>query len=108
MASLVDDTSNAFAFAPLRDPDRITVEGSVSSYPAWSTSKVLVVAAFLTPSWTRTQPTPARRVELISRVLRESDAGPPPLLDEIPDPTEAMTWVLRNIGTPAPRWPRTT
>ena len=79
MASLVDDTSNAFAFAPLRDPDRITVEGSVSSYPAWSTSKVLVVAAFLD---TVLDADPANaseeEVELISRVLRESDAGPPP------------------------------
>lgn len=100
MASLVDDTSNAFAFAPLRDPDRITVEGSVSSYPAWSTSKVLVVAAFLD---TVLDADPANaseeEVELISRVLRESDAGAAAvLLDEIPDPTEAMTWVLRNIG----------
>ena len=45
--SLKGDTNDAFAFAPLSNPGNVTVEGSVSSYKAWSTSKVLVVAAFL-------------------------------------------------------------
>ena len=37
----------AFAYAPLDDPGELTVEGRVSGSAAWSTSKVLVVAAFL-------------------------------------------------------------
>lgn len=45
--SLVGDTRNAWAFARLDAPDEIVVEGEVSSQRAWSTSKVLVVAAFL-------------------------------------------------------------
>ena len=35
------------AFASLDDPTEITVEGRVAATQAWSTSKVLIVAAFL-------------------------------------------------------------
>jgi hypothetical protein len=38
---------NAIAFAPLSDPTDITVVGRVDSSRAWSTSKVLVVLAFI-------------------------------------------------------------
>lgn len=47
LPSLVGDTRNAWAFAPLDAPDRVVVEGEVPRQRAWSTSKVLVVAAFL-------------------------------------------------------------
>lgn len=47
LPSLKGDPRNAFAFAPLSDPDDITVEGSTGSAEAWSTSKVLVVLAFI-------------------------------------------------------------
>ena len=45
--SLKGVQGRSFAFAPLDDPDDVTVEGRVSGSQAWSTSKVLVVAAFL-------------------------------------------------------------
>ncbi|MBK8436331.1 MAG: hypothetical protein IPL37_07415 [Austwickia sp.] len=45
--SLRGDQRNAWAFAPLRCPDQVVVEGSVAGAPAWSTSKVLVAAAFV-------------------------------------------------------------
>lgn len=45
--SLVGDTRNAWAFAPIADPEQLVVEGSVPSQRAWSTSKVLVAAAYL-------------------------------------------------------------
>ena len=35
--SLRGDSNDAFAFAPLSNPGNVTVEGSVSSYKAWST-----------------------------------------------------------------------
>lgn len=41
------DRRNAIAYASLSDPSRITVVGVVPRSRAWSTSKVLVVAAFL-------------------------------------------------------------
>jgi hypothetical protein len=45
--SLVGDTRNAWAFAPVDDPSSVVVEGSVPRQRAWSTSKVLVAAAYL-------------------------------------------------------------
>ena len=45
--SLSGVQGRSFAFAPLDDPDDVTVEGRVSGSQAWSTSKVLVAAAFL-------------------------------------------------------------
>lgn len=47
LPSLRGDTRNAFAYAPLSNPKKITVSGSVSTSRAWSTSKVLVVLAFI-------------------------------------------------------------
>lgn len=99
--SLVDDTSNAFGFARLNDPDDITVEGSVSGYPAWSTSKVLVVAAFLD---TVLDGDPANasdeQLDSIRLALGQSEAeAAARLFDAIPDDAaEAMTRILRDIG----------
>ncbi len=45
--SLVGNRRNAWAFAPLSRPGRVTVEGSVPLEKAYSTSKVLVVCAFV-------------------------------------------------------------
>lgn len=45
--SLVGDTANAWAFAPIDAPEDVVVEGAVPRQRAWSTSKVLIAAAFL-------------------------------------------------------------
>lgn len=45
--SLKGDTRNAIAFAPLDDPDKVQVHGDVETANAWSTSKVLVVLAYI-------------------------------------------------------------
>jgi len=95
------DTRNALAFAPLSNPGAVTVEGSVPSYRAWSTSKVLVVAAFLDtvvdgdPSrLTSTQRTQVRRALTESHM--ESVLA---LRDQIPgSPGAAITAVLRSVG----------
>lgn len=44
--SLDGETHDAWAFAPLADPSKIVVEGSTPRQRAWSTSKVLIIAAF--------------------------------------------------------------
>ena len=99
--SLVGDTANAWAFAPVDDPDALVVEGSVPQQRAWSTSKVLVAAAFLEdvvdgdPSRLDEQ-----QREWVSRALSESD------LDSLlamrraisGDRGERMTAILRSVG----------
>lgn len=45
--SLVGDERSTWAFVPLGDPGSLVVEGEAPQQRAWSTSKVLVVAAFL-------------------------------------------------------------
>ncbi len=47
LTSLVGDTRSAVYWAPLSNPAAVQSEGSVPSWQAWSTSKVLVVAAYL-------------------------------------------------------------
>ncbi len=47
LPDLKGDTRNAIAFAPLEDPQRVKVIGDVETANAWSTSKVLVAAAFV-------------------------------------------------------------
>jgi hypothetical protein len=99
--SLKGDTNDAFAFAPLSNPGNVTVEGSVPSYKAWSTSKVLVVAAFLD---TVCDGDPARasaqQKRWITRALTESHMDSVlALRDAIPgSPGAAITAVLRSIG----------
>jgi len=99
--SLAGDRRNAMAFAPLSDPSDVTVEGSVSSWKAWSTSKVLVVAAFLdTVCDGDPGRATAQQKRWVTRALTASDgAAVVALRDQIPgSPGAAITRVLRSIG----------
>ena len=99
--SLRGREGRAFAFAPLDRPDEVTVEGSVPGAASWSTSKVLVVAAFLD---TVADGDPGRlgaeRRRLVTAALSRSDADAVTTLrDQIPGrPGAAMTRVLRSVG----------
>ena len=99
--SLKGDPNDAFAFAPISDPGNVIVEGSVSSYKAWSTSKVLVVAAFLDAAC---DGDPARATaqqkRWVTAALTASDANAVVALrDAIPgSPGAAINRVLRSIG----------
>ena len=98
---LTGDTRNALAFAPLSHPGAVVVEGSVPSSRAWSTSKVLVVAAFLD---TVVDGDPSRLTSeqrsQITRALTESHMESViALRDQIPgSPGAAITAVLRSVG----------
>jgi hypothetical protein len=89
------------AFAPLNNPGAVTVEGSVPSSRAWSTSKVLVAAAFLD---TVADGDPGRlsadQHRQVKRALTESHMDSVlALRDQIPgSPGAAITSVLRSIG----------
>ncbi|MFP5283215.1 MAG: serine hydrolase [Actinomycetes bacterium] len=99
--SLAGNRRNAWAFAPLDDPSDLTVEGRVSSTPAWSTSKVLVVAAFLdTAVGGDPDRVSARNRRLVRAALTKSDADAVlALRAQIRGrPGRAMTAVLRSIG----------
>ena len=73
--SLAGDRENAFAFALLDDPADVTVEGRVPNSPAWSTSKVLVVAAYLqTAAGGDPDRVSRSNRRLIKAALTESDA----------------------------------
>jgi hypothetical protein len=99
--SLIGDRGQAFAFAPLTSPGEVTVEGRVSGSAAWSTSKVLVVAAYLDtvadgdPDRIR-----AENHRLITAALTRSDGNAVNAIrDQIPGrPGPAMTSVLRSVG----------
>ncbi len=98
--SLRGDTRNSWAFAPLRG-GAVTVEGSVASHKAWSTSKVLVVSAFLE---TVVAGVPSRLTSsqrsLVTRALSASDMDALiALRSQIPgSPGAAMNRVLRSVG----------
>ena len=99
--SLKGDTNDAFAFAPLSNPGNVTVEGSVSSYKAWSTSKVLVVAAFLdTVCDGDPAKATAQQKRWVTAALTASDMNAViALRDAIPgSPGAAITRVLRSVG----------
>jgi hypothetical protein len=99
--SLKGDTNDAFAFAPLSNPGNVTVEGSVSSYKAWSTSKVLVVAAFLdTVCAGDPGKATAQQKRWVTAALTASDMNAViALRDAIPaSPGAAITRVLRSVG----------
>lgn len=99
--SLSGDTKNAWAFAPLDDPDRLVVEGEVPSQRAWSTSKLLVVAAFLAEACDGDpQNASAAQQQQMTRSLSESDMDSiVALANAIPSGKQAgMTKVLRSIG----------
>jgi hypothetical protein len=96
----VDDTRNAIAWAPLKHPDNVTVEGSVPSSRAWSTSKPLVIAAYL-DSVLDGDPTeiPAQQRRWIRDALTRSDGDAlAAIRRDISDPGASMTDVLRDIG----------
>ena len=100
-AGLKGDTRNALAFAPLSNPGDVTVEGSVSSWKAWSTSKVLVVAAFLdTVCDGDPGQATAQQKRWIAAALTASDGDAVVALrNEIPgSPGAAIDRVLRSIG----------
>jgi hypothetical protein len=99
--SLEGVQGRSFAFAELADPDDVTVEGRVSGSQAWSTSKVLVVAAFLeTTADGDPDAVSAANRRLIRAALQPSDAAAVrSLRQQIPGrPGRAMTAVLRSIG----------
>lgn len=98
---LVGERRNAWAFAPLDDPTDITVEGRVPRSPAWSTSKVLVVAAFLA---TVADGDPDRlsradRSLVEAALVRSEEDAVLALRQQIRGrPGAAMTAVLRSVG----------
>ncbi|MDU0313617.1 hypothetical protein RKE38_07945 [Phycicoccus sp. M110.8] len=101
LTSLRGDTRNAIAWAPLSNPADVHVEGSVPSYRAWSTSKVLVVAAYL-DTVVDGDPSriPARERGWIKAALTASDGDAVVAIrNEIPGrPGPAIDRVLRSIG----------
>jgi len=94
-------TRNAIAFAPLSNPGAVTLEGSVPSQHAWSTSKVLVVAAHLDTvvDGDPSKLTASQR-SLVTRALTASDGDAVVALrNQIPgSPGAAINRVLRSIG----------
>ncbi len=99
--SLVGESGRAFAFAPLDDPGKVVVEGRVSGSQAWSTSKVLVVAAFVaTTADGDPEKLGAADRRLVAAALQRSDGDAVrSLRQQIPgSPGRAMTAVLRAIG----------
>jgi hypothetical protein len=101
LTSLRGNTRNAIAWAPLSNPADVHVEGSVPSYRAWSTSKVLVVAAYL-DTVVDGDPSriPARERRWITAALTASDGDAVVALrNEIPGRAgPAIDRVLRSIG----------
>lgn len=99
--SLVGDTRNAWAFAPLEQPDLVVVEGQVPQSRAWSTSKVVIVAAYLA-GVVKGDPTrlSSSQAALIARTLGESDVRAlMTLRAAIPGGYQAgMTTILRSVG----------
>ena len=94
-------TRNAIAFAPLSNPGAVTLEGSVPSQHAWSTSKVLVVAAHLdTVVDGDPSKLTASQKSLVTRALTASDGDAVVALrNQIPgSPGAAINRVLRSIG----------
>lgn len=98
---LRDDRRNAWAFAPLACPDRVTVEGAVRAEPAYSTSKVLVVAAFLATvgKGNPNRLTPRQR-GWVADALRRSDASSLLAMGAAIPGGQArpMNAILRSIG----------
>ena len=100
LTSLRGNTRNAIAWAPLSDPDDIRVEGSVPRSRAWSTSKVLVIAAYLDTVDGDPDAIPIHVRDWIQKALAESDNNAiDAIRREIPGSQgQAMTRILRSIG----------
>jgi len=110
LTSLKGNTRNAIAWAPITNPGNVTIEGSVPSARAWSTSKVLVVAAYLdTVVGGDPAKTPARERNWIKAALTASDGDAVVAIrGEIPgSPGAAIERVLRDIGDTTTRAPDT-
>jgi hypothetical protein len=100
LSSLRGNTRNAIAWAPLAEPEDVAVEGSVPSSRAWSTSKVLVIAAYLD---TVAQGDPGNiptdtRASIRAALARSDEPAIKAIRGEISDPVAAMTRILRSIG----------
>ncbi len=98
--SLRGDVRNSWAFVSLQGGD-ITVEGTVPSHKAWSTSKVLVVAAFLkTVVGGRPDRLTSSQRSLVTRALSASDMDALiALRGQIPGaPNVPMNQILRSVG----------
>lgn len=99
--SLTGEHGRAYAFAPLERPTQVTVEGEVGGAQAWSTSKVLVVAAFLatTADGDPDAVSDANRRLIAAALQRSNGDAVASLRGQIPgSPGRAMTAVLRSIG----------
>ena len=99
--SLKGERGRTFAFAPLDHPDQVTVEGEAGGAQAWSTSKVLVVAAFLeTTADGDPDAVSGTNRRLITAALQRSDGEATATLRRqiAGSPGRAMTAVLRSIG----------
>lgn len=104
LTSLTGNTRNQIVWAPLSNPSAVRTEGSVSRYKAWSTSKVLVVAAYLdTVVDGDPAKIPSGDRSLIRAALTRSDGDAVVAIRErIPgSPGAAITTVLRSIGDTA-------
>ena len=110
LTSLKGNTRNAIAWAPVANPGNVTIEGSVPSARAWSTSKVLVVAAYL-DTVVGGDPTriPAKERGWIRAALSASDGDAVVAIrGEIPgSPGAAIERVLRDIGDTTTQAPDT-
>ncbi len=101
VTGLTGDTRNQIVWAPLSDPSAVRSEGSVSRHQAWSTSKVLVIAAYLD---TVVDGDPAKIPDTergwIRAALTRSDGDAVVAVrGRIPgSPGAAITTVLRSIG----------
>lgn len=101
LTSIAGSTRNQIVWAPLSNPSAVRSEGSVSRFKAWSTSKVLVVAAYLdTVVGGDPARIPSGDRSLIAAALTRSDGDAVVAIrDRIPgSPGAAITAVLRSIG----------
>jgi hypothetical protein len=101
LASLQGNARNSIAWAPLSDPGNITIEGSVPRSRAWSTSKPLVIAAYLdTAVDGDPDEIPYDVRGWIHEALTTSDGEAIAAIKQrIPGSRgEAMTRILRSIG----------
>ena len=110
LTSLKGNTRNAIAWAPVSNPGNVTIEGSVPSTRAWSTSKVLVVAAYLdTVVGGDPGKVPSKERGWIRSALTASDGDAVVAIrNEIPgSPGAAIERVLREIGDSTTQAPDT-
>lgn len=98
--SLVGDQRNTWAFAPLEDLGSLVVEGEVPRQRAWSTSKVLVVAAYLEQRGAASLDALSEAdADAVRRALTESHMDSLlRLRRQLADRSGQMTRILREIG----------